>query len=146
MPLFADTVYTIDTDYGEKTVVVPDGYTETDVLLAIAKSYYELNEEDKILKDKIDTLTTQVSTYVDENKFLRERNSLLQENYNQLVQKQKTQNSMGFVRGFATGHLSFVREVTGGGLDVGVIFGDSLIIKVGVEYPLEFNVGVGFVF
>lgn len=145
-PLCAETTYTIDTEYGEKTVVIPDGYTEKDVLLVLAKNYYELNEEDKILKEKVDSLTTQVSSYMEENKHLRQSNTTLQEKYDSLVKKQETLNSMGFVRGFTVGYLSFVRQVTSGGVDVGVILGDSFIIKGSFSYPTLFSVGIGFVF
>lgn len=144
--LYADTIYTIDTDYGEKTVVIPDGYTEKDVLLTIAKNYYELNEEDKQLKEKVNELNTQVTEYISENKSLREKNATLTENYSQLLGKYRTLNSMGFVRGFAVGYLSFVRQVTSGGIDIGVILGDSFIIKGSFSYPTLFSVGVGFVF
>ena len=145
-PLCAETTYIVDTEYGEKTVVIPDGYTEKDVLLVIAKNYYELNEEDKILKEKVDSLTTQVSSYMEENKHLRQSNSTLQEKYDSLVKKQESLNSMGFIRGFTVGYLSFVRQVTSGGVDVGVILGDSFIIKGSFSYPTLFSVGIGFVF
>lgn len=149
-PCFADTVYTIDTDYGEKTVVIPDGYTEKDVLLIIAKNYYELNEEDKQLKEKINELNIQVTEYITENQSLREKNTSLTENYSQLLKKYETLNSMGFIRGFVVGGLSYTigqnSKVSSGGVDVGLILGDSFIFKCGINYPWRVDFGIGVVF
>ena len=149
-PICAETTYTIDTEYGEKTVVIPDGYTEKDVLLVIAKNYYELNEEDKILKEKVDSLTTQVTEYVSENKVLREKNMRLQNSYSQLLDKYKSLNSMGFVKGFITGNLSYTvgqySGIASGGADIGIIIGDSFMLKSGVCYPWQVTFGVGIVF
>ena len=150
VPCFADTTYTIDTDYGEKTVVVPDGYTDKDVLLIITKNYYELNEEDKQLKEKITELNTQVTDYISENQSLREKNTTLTENYAQLLKKYETLNSMGFIRGFVGGGLSYTvgqnSKVSSGGLNAGIIIGDSFMFSCGVNYPWRVDFGIGVVF
>ena len=49
---FSDTVYKVNTSHGEKTVVVPEGMTCEDVMLTLAKNYYEISYEyDSTLED-----------------------------------------------------------------------------------------------
>lgn len=146
MPVYSVTTYTIETAYGDKTVVVPDGYTDKDVLLIVAKSYYELNEEQKQLTSEYETLKTQLSEYININTSLREINSELQNNYDTVVRKLETLNSMGMVKGLVGGHLSFFDKVSSGGLDIGIIFSDTYIINASVNYPLTFSIGFGILF
>ena len=49
--------YEVDTKYGTKTVVVPNGYTTDEVLCQIAKSYYELSGDFDILTVQYDELS-----------------------------------------------------------------------------------------
>ena len=145
-PIYSETLYTIETSYGDKTVVIPDGYTEHDVLMIIAKAYYELNEKQKQLSTEYDSLKSQLNNYIDANTSLRKTNSELQNSYDSLVKKLETLNSMGGIRGLAGGHITFLNGVLGSGLDLGLIFLDSYLLNVSVEYPLAFSVGFGILF
>lgn len=146
IPLYSETVYNVETAYGNKTVVIPDGYTDKEVLLIIAKSYYELNEEQKQLTEEYENLKSLLSEYKDINTSLRNLNSELQNNYDSLIKKLETLNSMGIVKGLVGGHLSFFNNVSGGGLDLGIILFDTYMLNVGVNYPLSFSVGVSILF
>ena len=42
---FSGTSYVVNTSQGEKSVVVPDGMTCEDVMLTLAKNYYEISYE-----------------------------------------------------------------------------------------------------
>lgn len=146
LPIYSETSYTVETTYGDKTVVIPDGYTDIDVLLIIAKAYYELNEEQSQLHNEYEILKTQVNEYKESNASLRNLNSKLQNNYDSLVKKLETLNSMNMVRGVAGGHLTFFNSVSGGGIDLGLIIYDSCLLNISVNYPLTFNIGLGIVF
>ena len=145
-PIYSATTYIVETAYGNKTVAIPDEYTDKDVLLIIAKAYYELSEEQKQLTAEYNSLKSQLTDYIEINTSLRNRNSELQKNYDSLVKKLETLNSMGVVRGLAGGHLSFFNSLSGGGLDLGLIFFDTYMINASINYPLTFNVGFGIVF
>ena len=78
---FSDTVYKVNTSHGEKTVVVPEGMTCEDVMLTLAKNYYEISYEyDSTLED-LDNLKSEVEAYVEENKTLREPRAQLEKDY-----------------------------------------------------------------
>lgn len=145
-PIYSETTYTVETAYGDKTVIVPDGYTEKDVLLIIAKAYYELNEEQKQLTTEYENLKTQLNEYKETNSSLRNLNSELQNNYDSLVKKLETLNSMGVIKGLVGGHLSFFDRVFGGGLDLGLIILDTYMVNISVNYPLTFSIGLGILF
>ena len=75
---FSDTVYKVSTSHGEKTVVVPEGMTCEDVMLTLAKNYYEISYEyDSTLED-LSSLKSEVEAYVEENKTLRESRAQLE--------------------------------------------------------------------
>lgn len=145
-PIYSETTYTVETAYGNKTVIVPDGYTEKDVLLIIAKAYYELNEEQKQLITEYENLKTQLNEYKETNTSLRNLNSELQNNYDSLVKKLETLNSMGVIKGLVGGHLSFFNSVSGGGIDLGLIISDTYMVNISVNYPLTFSIGLGILF
>lgn len=71
--LYADQTYQVETSIGTKTVVVPDGMSELDVLLYLAKFYYELDNEYQSLLISSKELAKNVETYIAENKSLREK-------------------------------------------------------------------------
>ena len=59
--------YEVDTKYGTKTVVVPNGYTTDEVLCQIAKSYYELSGDFDILTVQYEELSSEVKDYIAKN-------------------------------------------------------------------------------
>ena len=65
---FSKTVYKVDTAFGEKTVVVPDGATCEDVMLVLAKNYYEISYEYDSVLEELGNLKSEVSYYIEENK------------------------------------------------------------------------------
>ena len=92
--IMADTVYEIDTEYGKEKVVIPDGYTEKDVLLKVAKAYYELNHDAEILKNQLQETTESCESYLSENKSLREKYNDLITDYDVLIKKLDLRNSL----------------------------------------------------
>ena len=85
--LFADTVYEIETSKGIQKVVVPEGYTELEVLLEVSKAYYELSYDFDELTEKAETLTKDVETYIQENQKLRTEYQQLDSDYQAIVEK-----------------------------------------------------------
>lgn len=87
VPIFADAVYEIETSQGTQQVVIPEGYTEKDVLLAIAKAYYELSWDFDELTIKAQKLSEDIDTYIAENKQLRADYEALIADYKLLTEK-----------------------------------------------------------
>lgn len=85
--LFATTTYKIETSKGTQEVIIPDGYTEKDVLLEVAKAYYELSYDFDEITEKVETLTKDVETYIQENQKLRSEYDQLDSDYKTLVEK-----------------------------------------------------------
>ena len=77
LPIYSQTTYTVETNQGTQEVVIPDDMTETDVLLYLATSYYNLYYEKQELEEKVTTLTDQVESYIEKNKELRSQYSSL---------------------------------------------------------------------
>lgn len=83
-PVHASTTYEVETDQGIQQVVIPDGMSEIDVLLYLAKSYYNLYYDYEELKSQADTLTNQVSSYISSNQELRVKYEDLLSSYEEL--------------------------------------------------------------
>lgn len=155
---FPDSVYKVDTSYGEKTVVVPEGLTCEDVMLILAKNYYELSyEHDNSLKE-LETLSNEVKNYIDENRKLRDSQAQITNDYKELVSKfdslQRSQNFLLYVKPgvIFTGFIP-----SGADLSAGTIMGTSFMIEAGISVPfnilspsspgnLTWRLGLGFVF
>lgn len=86
-PVFADTIYEIETSHGPQQIVIPDGYTDKDVLLIIAKAYYELSWDFDELTEKSQKLAEDVEVYLEENKKLQVQYEELTLSYQELVDK-----------------------------------------------------------
>ena len=85
---FSGTSYVINTSQGEKSVVVPDGMTCEDVMLTLAKNYYEISYEYDSALEELGNLKSEVLSYIEENKSLRESRALLEKDYQDLTKKQ----------------------------------------------------------
>ena len=152
---FSDTVYKVNTSHGEKTVVVPDGMTCEDVMLTLAKNYYEISYEyDSTLEDLSD-LKSEVEAYVEENKTLRESRAQLEKDYQDLVKKQdkllRKQNFLMYIKpsavfdGYRTAGLS---------ASLGFILNTSSMVEAGLTFEcgpssetfLRWSMGFGFIF
>lgn len=106
--LFAETVYTVETSRGEQKVVIPDGYTEKDVLLIIAQKYYELNYSFEDLTEKTNKLTADVEEYIEENKKLRDNYDTVIANYSTVVTKLESLSKTTFLKGLAGAGIKYV--------------------------------------
>lgn len=83
--LQASTIYEVETNRGAQQVVIPDNMTETDVLLYLAKSYYNLYYDYEDLKEQTSVLTDQVSSYISFNQELRSQYESLLTSYEELT-------------------------------------------------------------
>ena len=117
--------YEVDTKYGTKTVVVPNGYTTDEVLCQIAKSYYELSGDFDIL-----TVQKQYQTLAS----LQNKESLL-DNFGFYVSMESSINN-DLSMGLKGGILLAKRVMLGGGL--------RLTPKM--ENPFQFIVEIGCTF
>lgn len=84
---FSQEIYTVQTSHGEQQVVIPDGYTAVDVLLTLAKSYYELSWDYDELSEKVEKLTADTEVYIQENQELRTKYQDLIDDYKLLTTK-----------------------------------------------------------
>jgi len=156
IPLYASTTYEIETKYGTRKLVIPDGYTEQEALLIIAKSYYEQNEEYKELQNKVEGLTDSVEEYVVENQTLREEYDDLLNTYDILIKKYKALSSTKWLKGYLGGEIDFASNMNVDGFQfkVGGLLFEKALITGGVSYSTGINfkesfglsLGVGFVF
>ena len=152
---FSDTVYKVNTSHGEKTVVVPTGMTCEDVMLTLAKNYYEISYEyDSTLEDLSD-LKSEVEAYVEENKTLRESRAQLEKDYQDLTRKQdKLLSKQNFLVYIKPSAIFNGYETSGLGASLGFILGTSSMIEVGcafeygssTEASMKWSMGFGFLF
>lgn len=150
------TTYTIDTKYGEREVVVPDGYTDKDVLLIVAKNYYEQTEDFTALQTKAEELTQQVDQYVSENQKLRDEYNDLFSLYERLVSKYQTLNSINWLKGYIGGEIGYSidQKVSGFQIDLGGVLFEDYLIKAGLGFNFNssirdsftLSIGFGYVF
>ena len=151
VPVMAETVYTIDTEYGQEQVVVPDGYTDTDVLLIVAKAYYEQTHEIEELKSQIENLTESSDNYISENKALRLKYDDLIKDYDVLVKRLEQRNMLSWIKGYAGLMYSPYKDNPGIGLDAGVLLFSTVLVKASANYfmsdgSLCIGIGAGFLF
>lgn len=149
---FADTTYEVETKYGLKTVVVPDGQTTEDVMLILAKYYYELDEDYKSLQKSTEELIEKANSYMDSNNKLVEHYNNLIDDYDILSDKLTQLAKVKTLRYFAfvNAIYSFKNPTPGFSLDLGVTFFEKVSIKAGVVYNTDknfgVNVGIGYTF
>lgn len=143
---FADTVYEIDTKYGKEQVIIPDGYTEKDVLLIIAKNYYELNYEHTELEESVEKLNTTIETYIEQNKDLRDKYSNLIIKYDDLVKEIESYGKWSNFQGFVGGSFTYdFKDTYGFGVTAGMFLFNKTLISISVNSPFTVGVSVGFV-
>lgn len=152
---FSGTVYKVNTSYGEKTVVVPEGMTCEDVMLTLAKNYYEISYEyDSILED-LNSLKSEVETYVEENKALRESRAQLEEDYQDLTKKQdKLLHKQNFLIYMKPSVIFDGYRTSGLNASLGFILNTSSMIEAGFTFEygpsteafLRWSMGFGFIF
>lgn len=151
--LFA-TSYTVETKYGEKEVVVPEGYSELDVLLIIAKNYYELYEESQELQDKVTELNGSINSYVSENQTLRTNYTNLTELYSDLIAKYEVLSKVDVLKGYVGGGLKYSYNTTMAGFNVelGAFLFEKVLLKANFGFDFNayivdtFELGIGFGF
>ena len=152
---FSGTSYVVDTSQGEKSVVVPDGMTCEDVMLTLAKNYYEISYEYDSALEELDNLKSEVLSYIEENKSLRESRAQLEKDYQDLAEKQdKLLSKQNFLVYIKPSAIFNGYETSGLGVSLGFILGTSSMIEVGCAFEygsstealMKWSMGFGFLF
>ena len=152
---FSGTSYVVDTSQGEKSVVVPDGMTCEDVMLTLAKNYYEISYEYDSVLEELGNLKSEVLSYIEENKSLRESRAQLEKDYQDLTKKQdKLLSKQNFLVYIKPSAIFSGYETSGLGASLGFILGTSSMIEVGcafeygssTEASMKWSMGFGFLF
>ncbi len=149
---FAATTYEIETKYGTRTVVIPDGYSAEDVLLIVAKNYYELNEDYTSLQQSAKELAETADSYIAANTELRTSYDTLVSDYEILTDKLNTLSKLKPVTYFVFGNvlLNFDNVIDGAELDLGLSFFESVSIKMGISFrnpsKIGLSLGLGYLF
>ena len=144
--LWAATTYDIDTKYGKEQVVIPDGYTAEEVLLIVAKNYYELNHEHEELLVKAEELDKSVSSYIEANRELRDKYLKILADYDNLVKEVEAYGKWSNFKGFVSGSVTYdFKDTYGFGISAGMFLFNKTLLTVGVNFPFSIGVGVGFV-
>ena len=143
---FADTTYEIDTKYGKEQVVIPDGYTAEEVLLIVAKNYYELNYEHTELEESVEKLNATIDNYIEQNRELRERHNALIVKYDNLVKEIESYGRLSNFKGYVGGTFTYdFKDTYGGGITAGMFLFNKTLLSVSVYFPFIVGVSVGFV-
>ena len=143
---FAETIYEIDTKYGTRQVVIPDGYTTEEVLLIVAKNYYELDYEHTELEESVEVLNTTIETYIEQNRDLREKYNELITEYDNLVSEIEGYGKLSNFSGFVGGSFTYnFKDTYGFGITAGVFLFNKTLISLSVNSPFTVGVSVGFV-
>jgi hypothetical protein len=132
-----DTVYTVETSKGIYDVVVPEGMTDKDVLLEIAKAYYELDFKYDELDKSSKELANEVKSYVAENQALRDKYSSLDSKYQALIANYKKYTKPKSIVGLLGADLNFVGTLP---QQVSMSLGAVLLGKVGIYAKLGIDV------
>ena len=152
---FSGTSYIVDTSQGQKSVVVPDGMTCEDVMLTLAKNYYEISYEYDSVLEELGNLKSEVLSYIEENKSLRESRAQLEKDYQDLTKKQdKLLSKQNFLVYIKPSAIFKGYETSGLGASLGFILGTSSMIEVGCTFEygssteafMKWSMGFGFLF
>ena len=152
---FSGTSYIVDTSQGQKSVVVPDGMTCEDVMLTLAKNYYEISYEYDSVLEELGNLKSEVLSYIEENKSLRESRAKLEKDYQDLTKKQdKLLSKQNFLVYIKPSAIFKGYETSGLGASLGFILGTSSMIEVGCTFEygssteafMKWSMGFGFLF
>ena len=145
--VWADTTYEIETKYGVEQVIIPDGYTAEEVLLIVAKNYYELNHEHEELLTEVESLNASVKEYIEANRELREKYLKTLNDYDTLVKDLEKYNKWSNFQGFVGGAINYdFKDTYGFGIKAGMFLFNKTLMTIGVSFPFSVEVGVGFVF
>ena len=150
--LYSEQIFEVDTKYGVKTVVVPDGYSTEEVLCQIAKAYYELDEDYDTLTIQYEDLAEEVKEYIKDNEELRFSYDTLQKQYQSLVSLQNKDSLMDNFRLYLSMNSSLNRGFPSMGVNGGTVLFDKLMLGGGLRFtptessPLQIVVEIGFLF
>ena len=150
--LYSEQIFEVDTKYGVKTVVVPDGYSTEEVLCQIAKAYYELDEDYDTLTIQYEDLAEEVKEYIKDNEELRFSYDTLQKQYQSLVSLQNKDSLMDNFRLYLSMNSSLNRGFPSMGVSGGTVLFDTLMLGGGLRFaptessPLQIVAEIGFLF
>lgn len=147
-PVFSDITYEINTKYGKEQVVIPDGYTEKDVLLKLAEAYYEQDHDIKELEEEITNLIKASEDYISENKSLRLKYEDLIKDYDVLVNRLNLRNNLNWFKGYIGVQYSPYKGQPGLGATIGSLLFNKVFISATANYyvadsTLGFSIGAG---
>lgn len=143
--------YEVDTKYGIKTVVVPDGYTSEDVLCEVAKAYYELSGDFDALNIQYKELSEEVKDYITKNEELRFSYETLQNQYQTLVSlqgKESFLNNFGIYLGLDTSISNNFSVGMKGGVFLAkkILIGGGIRVAPLLENPIQILIEIGYMF
>ena len=150
--LYSEQIFEVDTKYGVKTVVVPDGYSTEEVLCQVAKAYYELDEDYDTLTIQYEDLAEEVKEYIKDNEELRFSYDTLQKQYQSLVSLQNKDSLMDNFRLYLSMNSSLNRGFPSMGVNGGTVLFDKLMLGGGLRFtptessPLQIVAEIGFLF
>ena len=130
---FSQEIYNIPTSHGEQQVVIPDGYTALDVLLTLAKSYYELSWDYDELTETVEELTADLEAYILENQELRTKYQDLISDYQLLTSKLEQLSKTTVIRALGGVGLAYSPGIFSPSLYIGAEFFErfSLMTSLG---------------
>lgn len=143
MPIFSSTIYEVETKSGTQQVIIPDGYTEKDVLLILAKAYYDLNTDYDKLAENVKDLSTQVETYIAKNQELRQEYDKLIDLNQQLTEKLETKAKLVLLRPLFGGGVGY--DPLNKSIAPSIIAGAELLEKLQVFTMVQGIIGKQFV-
>lgn len=144
IPVFADTIYEIETSRGIQQVVVPDGYTEKDVMLTIAKAYYELNWDFEDLTAKSQVLIEDLNKYIADNKQLRSDYDILRSQYEELILKFEQLSRLTPLAGIAGVGFGYYKDTVYPSINIGVELYERFSLITSIHLiDLQPAIGIG---
>lgn len=153
LPVYSQTVYTVETNKGTQEVVIPDDMTETDVLLYLAKSYYNLYYDNEALKEEVVELTSKTESYIEENKNLRDKYDTTLSRYGSLTSYYEKLIKPDFIRGSFGADITFneIFKVNIVSLTLGAVIYEktNIYARVGLDLQtshLTYGLGVSIIF
>lgn len=150
--LYSYQSFNVDTKYGVKTVVVPNGYSTEEVLCQIAKAYYELDEDYDTLTIQYEDLSEEVKEYIKDNEELRFSYDTLQKQYQLLASLQNKDSTLDNFRLYLSMDSSLNGYPLSVGINGGMVLLEKLMIGGGFRFtpvtvnPLQFVVELGYLF
>lgn len=149
--LYADRVYEIETSYGTEKVVVPEGYSDLDVLLEVSKAYYEQNKDLEEVQETLESLKKTSEDYVTEISNLKVKYEDLIGDYEVLVKRLEIKNSLDAVKGIIGVNYSPYKGQLGLGVSVGALLFNRITATLSASYfsydsSLGVSLGIGVLF